>query len=77
MEELLVTEQPPNPVQPTEFTLVLGFLREDIQDIRQIHERIDALRTEVGERIDQIGERINQTNGRIDDLAKQFDSCYG
>lgn len=61
-EELLVPEQPPNPAQPTESTLVLGFLREDVQDIcqdmRQIHERID------------------QTNERIDDLAKQLDSRY-
>jgi TolA-binding protein len=73
MEELLVTEQPPNPAQPTESTLALSFLREDIQnlrqdmrqDIRQIHGRID-----------QTNGRIDQTNGRIDDLAKQLDSRY-
>ena len=79
-----MTEQPPNPAQPTESTLVLGFLREDIQnlrqdirqDIRQIHGRIDDLRTEMGERIDQTSGRIDQTNGRIDGLAKQLDSRY-
>ena len=62
MEELLVTEQPPKPVQPTEFTLALSFLREDIQDIRQD--------------VRQIHERIDQTNERINDLAKQLDSRY-
>ena len=64
-----MTEQPPNPAQPTESTLVLGFLREDIQDIRQDIRQIH-------ERIDQTNERIGQTNGRIDDLAKQLDSRY-
>ena len=75
-----MTEQPPNPVQSTESTLALSFLREDIQDlrqdVRQIHgridqtnERIDGLRTEISGRIDQ-------TNGRIDGLAKQLDSRY-
>ena len=69
-----------NPAQPTESTLVLGFLREDIQalrqdirqDIRQIHERID----QTNGRIDQTNGRIDQTNGRIDDLAKQLDLRY-
>ena len=54
MEELLVTEQPPKPVQPTEFTLALSFLREDIQDIRQdvrqIHERINDLAKQLDSR---------------------------
>ena len=57
-----MTEQPPNPAQPTESTLALSFLREDIQDIRQD--------------IRQIHERIDQTNERINDLAKQLDSRY-
>ena len=86
-----MAEQPPNPVQPTESTLALSFLREDIQDlrqdVRQIHERIDGLRTEMSQLISQtngriddlrteVGERIDQTNGRIDDLSKQLDSRY-
>ena len=57
-----MSEQPPKPVQPTEFTLALSFLREDIQDIRQD--------------VRQIHERIDQTNERINDLAKQLDSRY-
>ena len=86
-----MAEQSPKPAQPTESTLALSFLREDIQDlrqdVRQIHERIDQtngriddLRTEMSGRIDtlrtEVGERIDQTNGRIDDLAKQLDSRY-
>ena len=55
-----------NPAQPTESTLVLGFLREDIQ----------ALRQDIRQDIRQIHERIDQTNGRINDLAKQLDSRY-
>lgn len=68
-----MAEQSSKPAQPTESTLALSFLREDIQDlrqdVRQIHERIDqtngcidGLRTE--------------TNERIDGLAKQLDSRY-
>ncbi len=68
-----MAEQSPNPVQPTESTLALSFLREDIQDlrqdVRQVYGRIDGLRTEMGE-------CLNQTNERIDDLAKQLDSRY-
>ena len=79
-----MAEQSSNPVQPTESTLALSFLREDIQDlrqdVRQIHGRIDTLRTEMSGRIDtlrtEVGERIDQTNGRINDLAKQLDSRY-
>ena len=61
-----MTEPPPNPAQPTESTLVLGFLREDIQ----------ALRQDIRQDIRQIHERIDQTNERINDLAKQLDSRY-
>ena len=57
-----MAEQSPDPVQPTESTLALSFLREDIQDLRQD--------------VRQIHERIDQTNGRINDLAKQLDSRY-
>ena len=86
-----MAEQSPNPVQPTESTLALSFLREDIQDvrqdIRQVHGRLDDLRTEMSERIDQtngrlddlrteMSGRIEQTNERIDDLIKQLDSRY-
>ena len=49
-----MSEQPPKPVQPTEFTLALSFLREDIQDIRQdvrqIHERINDLAKQLDSR---------------------------
>ena len=61
-----MTEQPPKPVQPTEFTLALSFLREDIQNLRQ----------DMRQDIRQIHERIDQTNERINDLAKQLDSRY-
>ena len=85
-----MAEQSPNPAQPTESTLALSFLREDIQDlrqdVRQIHGRIDqtngridALRTEMSGRNalrTEVGERIDQTNGRIDGLGKQLDSRY-
>ena len=41
-----MAEQSSKPAQPTESTLALSFLREDIQDlrqdVRQIHERIDG-----------------------------------
>jgi len=94
-EEFLMAEQSSQPVPPTESTLALSFLREDIQDVRQdvrqINERIDALRTEMSGRIDalrtemseridalrtEMNERIDQTNGRIDELGKQLDSRY-
>ena len=86
-----MAEQSPKPAQPTESTLALSFLREDIQDlrqdVRQIHgridqtnERIDGLRTEISGRLDQTNGRIDdlrtETNERIDDLAKQLDSRY-
>ena len=58
-----MAEQSSKPAQPTESTLALSFLREDIQDLRQD--------------VRQIHERIGQTNGRIDDLSKQLDSRYG
>ena len=68
-----MAEQSTNPVQPTESTLALSFLREDIQDlrqdVRQVHGRLDDLRTEMSGRIDQTNERIN-------DLIKQLDSRY-
>ena len=78
MEELLVTEQSSNPVQPTESALALSFLREDIQDlrqdVRQIHERIDqtngridTLRTETNQRMDALRTEVSE---RINDLAK-------
>ena len=86
-----MAEQAPNPVQSTESTLALSFLREDIQDlrqdVRQIHGRIDqtngridGLRTEMSQLINQTNGRIDglrtETNGRIDDLSKQLDSRY-
>jgi peptidoglycan hydrolase CwlO-like protein len=86
-----MTEQAPNPAQPTESTLALSFLREGIQDlrqdVRQIHERIDQtngriddLRTEMSQLINQTNGRIDdlrtETNERINDLAKQLDSRY-
>ena len=53
-----MAEQPSQPVPPTESTLALSFLREDIQDVRQdvrqINGRIDALRTEMSGRIDAL-----------------------
>jgi TolA-binding protein len=68
-----MTEQAPNPAQPTESTLALSFLREGIQDlrqdVRQIHERID----QTNGRIDDLR---TETNERINDLAKQLDSRY-
>ena len=57
-----MTEQPPNPIQPTESTLVLGFLREDIQDLRR----------DIRQDIRQIHEHIGQTNGRIE-VVSQFE----
>ena len=52
-----MAEQSSNPTQPTESTLALSFLREDIQDLRQD--------------VRQIHERIDQTNGRIDGLRTE------
>ena len=50
-----MAEQPSQPVPPTESTLALSFLREDIQDVRQdvrqINGRIDTLRTEMSGRM--------------------------
>ncbi len=79
-----MAEQAPKPVQPTESTLALSFLREDIQDLRQdlrqtneridqTNERIDGLRTEMNQRMDDLRTEMNE---RIDDLAKQLDSRY-
>ena len=68
-----MAEQVPKPAQPTESTLALSFLREDIQDlrqdVRQIHERID----QTNGRIDTLR---TETNECIDSLAKQLDSRY-
>ena len=44
------TEQAPNPVQPTESTLALSFLHEDIQDVRQTNRRIDDLAKQLDSR---------------------------
>ena len=75
-----MTEQPPNPVQPTESTLALSFLREDIQDlrqdVRQIHGRIDQTNERIDNLRTEVGGRIDQTNGRINGLGKQLDSRY-
>ena len=75
-----MAEQPPKPAQPTESTLALSFLREDIQDlrqdIRQIHGRIDQTNGRIDNLRTEVGERIDQTNGRINDLSKQLDSRY-
>ena len=75
-----MAEQPPNPVQPTESTLALSFLREDIQDlrqdVRQIHGRIDQTNERIDNLRTEVGGRIDQTNGRINDLSKQLDSRY-
>ncbi len=75
-----MADQAPKPVQPTESTLALSFLREDIQDlrqdVRQVHGRIDDLRTEMGQRIEQTNGRIDdlrtEMNGRIDDLRTEM-----
>ena len=78
-----MTEQAPNPAQPTESTLALSFLREDIQDlrqdVRQIHGRID----QTNGRIDDLRTEMTNSsgasikpNGRINDLSKQLDSRY-
>ena len=75
-----MAEQSSNPVQPTESTLALSFLREDIQDlrqdVRQIHERIDQTNGRIDGLRTEMSGRIGQTNGRIDDLSKQLDSRY-
>ena len=86
-----MAEQSSKPAQPTESTLALSFLRENIQDlrqdVRQIHERIDqtngridTLRTEMSQLINQTNGRIDdlrtEMSGRIDGLAKQLDSRY-
>ena len=72
-----MAEQQPHPVQPTESTLALSFLREDIQDVRQdvrqTNERIDGLRTEMNQRMDALRTEVSE---RINDLAKQLDSRY-
>ena len=53
-----MAEQQPHPVQPTESTLALNFLREDIQDVRQdvrqTNERIVEARTEMSGRINEL-----------------------
>ena len=75
-----MTEQVPNPAQPTESTLALSFLREDIQDlrqdVRQIHGRIDQTNGRIDDLRTEMTGRIDQTNGRINDLSKQLDSRY-
>ena len=81
MEELLVTEQSPDPAQPAESTLALSFLREDIQDlrqdVRQIHERIDQTNGRIDDLRTEISGRIDQTNGRIDDLRTEISGHIG
>ena len=75
-----MTEQAPKPAQPTESTLALSFLREDIQDlrqdVRQIHGRIDQTNGRIDDLRTEMTGRIDQTNGRINDLSKQLDSRY-
>ena len=64
-----MAEQSPNPAQPTESTLALSFLREDIQDlrqdVRQIHGRIDQTNGRIDGLRTEMSQLINQTNGRI------------
>ena len=77
-----MAEQPSPPVPPTESTLALSFLREDIQDmrhdVRQTNERIDALRTEMSGRIDALR---TETNGHIGalrtEMNERFDQMSG
>lgn len=68
-----MAEQQPHPIQPTESTLALSFLREDIQDVRQdvrqTNERIDESRTEMSGRINEL--RI-EMNTRIDELRTEM-----
>ena len=75
-----MAEQSSNPAQPTESTLALSFLREDIQDlrqdVRQIHGRIDQTNGRIDDLRTEMTGRIDQTNGRINDLSKQLDSRY-
>jgi len=83
-EEFFMAEQSSQPVPPTESTLALSFLREDIQDVRQdvrqTNERIDVLRTEMSGRIDvlrtEMSERIDalrtEMSERIDALRTEM-----
>ena len=68
-----MAEQPSQPVPPTESTLALSFLREDIQDVRQdvrqTNERIDVLRIEMSGRIDVLRTEMSE---RIDTLRTEI-----
>ena len=79
-----MAEQQPHPVQPTESTLALSFLREDIQDIRQdvrqdirqIHARIDQTNGRIDDLRTEMNTRFDQTNGRTDDLRTEMNTRF-
>ena len=54
----------------------LGYLREDIQDLRNqvgsVHHRIDETNRSLGERIDETNRRIDETNRRIDETNRSL-----
>jgi hypothetical protein len=79
------TSTPASSPRPSEeFPLVISFLREDIQDVRNEirfnSERLDKMHTGLNQRIDQsnteLGQRIDQSNQRIDALSRRLDSRF-
>ena len=58
-----MAEQQTNPIRPEESHLIYTFLYQALQDVRDLHTRMDETRRE--------------TSGQIDELAKRFDSRFG
>lgn len=82
MSEASTTSSTPKPSQ--EFPLVISFLREDIQDVRNEirfnSERLDKMHTGLNQRIDQSNQRTDNfredLNQRIDALSRRLDSRF-
>jgi len=81
--------QPPRPT-PEEFHWAFGYLREDIQDVKQevpgVHQRINETNQSIDEinqhvnginqHIDETNQRVNGTNQRIDETNRRIDSHF-
>jgi len=81
MSETTTPASKPKPSE--EFPLVISFLREDIQDVRNEirfnSERLDNMHTGLNQRIDSVrddlNQKIDQSNQRTDQFRVELSDC--
>jgi hypothetical protein len=67
--------QPPRPT-PEEFHWAFGYLREDIQDVKQEVPGVNQHVNGINQHIDETNQRVNGTNQRIDETNRRIDSHF-